>query len=236
MRSTRAFTLLELLTVIAIIGVLAAMLLSVLSRAKNNASKATDLNNLREIMSAVYIYAGDEHDVLPWPNWDNGDGNRPGWLYTPDPTLTGPARYKLEAGLLWGTLRNPKVYLCPLDKPHEAHFSEHAGQVVERQQQISSYVINGAIIGYGVLETPVKLGAMLPSDCAFWETDEREPFNYNDGSSSPEEGVSARHAQGGIQAVFDGSVNYIRFEEWYRQVAEPNKNRLWCYPDAPNGR
>ena len=45
---TRGFNLLELLATIAIIAVLAALLLPLLSRAKNQAAKATDLNNLRQ--------------------------------------------------------------------------------------------------------------------------------------------------------------------------------------------
>ena len=67
------FTLVELLVVIAIIGILAAMLLPSLSKAKNQAGKATDLNNLKQIMVALNVYASDGGDVLPPANWD-GDG------------------------------------------------------------------------------------------------------------------------------------------------------------------
>jgi len=42
--------------------------------------------------------------------------------------------------------------------------------------------------------------------------------------------------QGGIQAVFDGSANYIKLNTWYEQVQETNANRLWCYPNSPDGR
>src|SRR6185436_14767127 len=112
----RGFTLIELLVVIAIIAVLAALLFPVFSRAKNQAGKATDLNNLKQVMVATHLYAQDNADILPMPNWDAGgplaDGKyHPGWLYTADPAATGPARFNLKAGLLWPTLHNPKVYV-----------------------------------------------------------------------------------------------------------------------------
>ena len=234
MKSTRAFTLIELLVVIAIIGILSAMLLSVLSRAKNNASKVTDLNNLKQIMVALHLYTADDGDVLPPPNWDNGgfigpQGINTGWLYKPDLTATGTDRFKVKTGLFWDTLRNPEIYLCPMDKPESSKFGS-------RPQQISTYAMNGAVIGFmSMIYPPVKLSMMRPTDCAFWETDETVPANFNDGANYPHEGVSGRHHQGGIQAAFDGSVNYVRLVDWYNDVADLKKNRLWCYPNTSDG-
>ena len=242
-KRSRAFTLIELLVVIAIIGILAAMILTAVGKAKNSASKVTDLNNLRQIMLALHTYCSDDGDVLPPPNWDRGGYSDPlstntGWLYTPNPSLAvgDVNKFKVNTGLLWPILQAPKVYVCPMDRLDESRYSETEGRTMQRPQQISSYAMNGAIIGYDFeVYPPVKLATMHPMDCAFWETDEADPHYFNDGANWPLEGVSARHVQGAIQAAFDTSVSYIRLDNWYKDVDDPNKNRLWCYPNSPDG-
>jgi prepilin-type N-terminal cleavage/methylation domain-containing protein len=245
MKRKHGFTLIELLVVIAIIAILAALLLPVLSKARNQAGKVTDLNNLKQIMVALHVYAQDNNDVMTLPNWDGGtalsdDKFHAGWLYRVDPTINGPGKFKVEDGLLWPTLHELKVYVCPMDDPHRVRYSKLMGGDMERPQQISSYAMNGAVVGYmhgqnHPEDPPVRLAAMGPEDCAFWETDETEPFYFNDGANFPPEGVSARHQQGGIQATFSGSVNYVRLADWKLEMADPNRNRLWCYPNSPDG-
>ena len=225
-----AFTLIELLVVIAIISILAALLLPVLSKAKNQAGKATDLNNLKQIMVAVHIYASDGGDVLPAANWDNGDGEVAGWLYTPGPTDVDP-----KTGQLWPSLRSKKVYACPNDDLQMVRWSMTAQRDMERPQQISSYAMNGAVVGYSLNHPSAKLARMQPDDCAFWETDETEPIYFNDGANYPPEGVSGRHSAGGVQAAFDGSVSYVKLAQWHQDMASTSRNRLWCNPHSPDG-
>jgi hypothetical protein len=99
--------------------------------------------------------------------------------------------------------------------------------------------MNGAVIGfrsgYHSNAPPVKISQMQPGDCVLWEADERHPGNFNDGSSWPSEGITVRHQQGAPQAAVDGSSSYVRWTDWQNDVADTNKNRLWCYPNTVNG-
>lgn len=230
-RPAWAFSLIELLVVIAILGILAALLLPALSKAKNKAGQTVDVNNLKEIITAVQMYVTDHRDVLPAPNWLSQDESGfPGWLYSLDMSATGSSPFKLDRGLLWPTLKSQKLYLCPMDNTNSSLFGQ-------RDQQLSSYAMNGAVIGFIRTNYPAeKLSTMRPDDVAFWETDEKDPHYFNDGANLPSEGVSARHLNGAIKAAFGGSVSYIRLGAWYLQVYDTNKNNLWCYPGSPDGR
>ncbi len=65
--TSRGFTLIELLTVIAIIGILAAIVIPTVGTVREKAQRAVDANNVREILKAAQIYAGDNNDRLPDP-------------------------------------------------------------------------------------------------------------------------------------------------------------------------
>jgi prepilin-type N-terminal cleavage/methylation domain-containing protein len=236
MHLRRAFTLIELLVVIAIIAILAAMLLPALTKAKQSSYRAVDLNNLKQFGVAMNLVVSENEDRMPWPNWLSGEETNPapqGWLYTRDLAASGPAQFKAQTGSFWPVLMNPKMFFCPSDDTNSAFFKL-------RGQQISSYVMNGAVCDYGQIATPVKLSQMAPTGVAFWEcannTAEDNQTWFNDGASSPDENVSGRHGTVAIVGSFDGSARLMKLAEWSAKVGESGPNELWCYPGSANGQ
>jgi prepilin-type N-terminal cleavage/methylation domain-containing protein len=59
------FTLIELLVVIAIIAILAAILMPVFARAREKARQASCQSNVKNLATAILMYAQDYDELLP---------------------------------------------------------------------------------------------------------------------------------------------------------------------------
>jgi prepilin-type N-terminal cleavage/methylation domain-containing protein len=234
--SATAFTLIELLVVIAIIAILAALLLPALSKAKQSGYKTVDLNNLRQQNDAVHLTATDNNDIMPWPNWYSGEvtAHPQGWLYTLNTAVSGTAQFKVQTGSFWTLLTSPRMYFCPSDDTNSPLFKM-------RGQQISSYVMNGAVCGFDRgLNPPVKLASLRPNGVSFWEcannNAQENQTLFNDGASSPAENTSARHGKVAIFGAFDGSAHTMMLTQWAEKAGESVANELWCFPGSANGQ
>jgi prepilin-type N-terminal cleavage/methylation domain-containing protein/prepilin-type processing-associated H-X9-DG protein len=64
----KGFTLIELLVVIAIISILAGIMFPVFAKSRDTARETVCLSNIRQIGTALRLYADDYDNQLPWCN------------------------------------------------------------------------------------------------------------------------------------------------------------------------
>jgi prepilin-type N-terminal cleavage/methylation domain-containing protein len=120
-RTSAAFTLIELLTVIAIIGILAAIIIPVVGKVRTNAKYSLTIGNLRTWTTAAVTYATDNKGFIPHqgrtpPDPANAGLIRgiPAW-YNALPRYVGSGVQALSdiPSTAWPKAGERSVWVCP---------------------------------------------------------------------------------------------------------------------------
>ncbi len=243
------FTLVELLIVIGILLVLASLLIPAVAAARKLAYRTTCQNNVRALLMATQQYVlNDPQGIMPFPNWGGSHASTkwdnpsvPGWLYTyPNYGVTPD---DMKTGTLWRYIQDERVYHCPL------HVPPYLGPSDEYCQNITSYIVNAAVCGYGLKPT-IPCYAWT----SIWKPEESmylfecSPFGraaangaavnlanqpggyFDDGSSYPmQNSLSDRHGTGASVGFFDWHVEYYDINS-YANLLTLYPGPLWCNP------
>ncbi|MAV55002.1 MAG: hypothetical protein CMJ28_03495 [Phycisphaerae bacterium] len=223
----RAFTIVELLTVMAVIAILSAILLPVLGGALRSGQQAESLNRMRQVAQWMQLYAQDSNNVV-LPSRFDYRGQRfagkvasvPNARYS-DPSAV-PAGRGTWADILW--VRNCQAevdYVASRRDP-----ADPSDPQLFRVRAPDSMVWNdpsdALTPGFGTLpdwdknplrskSTDVKTSANLTSDPV------EAPVPYGNG--------------GGIQDI--GSPGFFAANDWFRWLPDPDDGgEAWAISDA----
>jgi len=142
----RAFTLIELLTVIAIIAVLSAIVIPAIGQAKANARASVGSSNLRQIGVAVKLYTTENNGRLPYVTIKKDDWNEqhpdPEDQVSGDQQWTKQIRDFLPQQSTSLTAREHEIFVCP-----NAEYYNASGALMEPKDISRTYAATYAMYG-----------------------------------------------------------------------------------------
>lgn len=209
-RSRRAFTLIELLVVVAIIAVLAAFLFPVFASAREKSRQASCASNLRQLATAMTMYAQDNDETYAWTDHYAG--------------VISPTYGNYWQAMIYPYVKSAQVYLCPTAGQSVVGYDPLADQ---RVYDTATYSIN--VLAFpddfgtpaSVIPQPSKLimlgdsdaGAIGPPHYLF-----RFYMYYTN-----------RHSGGCNLAFVDGHVKWSPVDKYFTKVGPPREARVYPY-------
>ena len=184
-RSTQAFTLVEVLVVLGLIMLLAALLFPALSRAREGGRRTACLSNLSQIAKGLQIYTQDNNrrfPPLPPPQ-------------DPSDLTSGPDGSKGWALSIADTLKNDVVFQCP-------------SQGESNAKGFTDYWLNGDLQGKSDVRLRTPSSVILAGDGVANSVDYAvgpnviEPWVATDSATT-------RHLGGANYAFADGHIKWL---------------------------
>jgi prepilin-type N-terminal cleavage/methylation domain-containing protein/prepilin-type processing-associated H-X9-DG protein len=136
----KGFTVVELMVSIAVMAVLAAILFPAFAETKDDAAQTTCLSNLKQIATAMLVYAQDNGGMLPPQGYENKEkAPVDGYYY-------GKSWFWMQ--MLQPYIKNMKIVYCPAIsesmKPIWGHYGYNAAIAWETKSRAVSTIKNPA--------------------------------------------------------------------------------------------
>lgn len=226
----RAFTLIELLTVIAIIGILASILIPVVGKVRENARRVKCGSNMRQVALAVLTYES-ENGVLPGPTEREirspllGDA-RPGATSPKEvwPTMNVDLSILLESYVGITNAGDVGPFECPSNEANAKSDPRIPVFLIMRNVRTSPPSFFGDTDS-GVQQEPKSLSQIKAAGTGFfsrqateftqiWMVSDIDRYNtvYYGGDASVD--LDMAHDGGRNYAFFDGHLEYLKPAKW----------------------